>query len=163
MSRLLADQNLERHQMPCNSSFTWACQYEGGGGVHVLEMTPAADRSMSLVLLRIGRESGVFFKDLADHACRLLSESAVDREPGHVVLSGALHQRLVLDGKGPKRFPVLLPNAGGYMLFTRHPPAEFALSISGLKLLSERQFEHASNRSGQSRRAGSRARSGERC
>jgi hypothetical protein len=148
MSRLLADLNLERHPMPDNSSyaFTWACRYEGGGGAHVLEMTPAADRSMSLVLLRIGRESGVFFKDLADHACRLLSESAVDREPGHVVLSGALHQRLVLDGTGPKRFPVLLPNAGDYMLFTRYPPAEFALRISGLKLLSQRQFEHASKR-----------------
>jgi hypothetical protein len=131
--------------MPCISSyaFTWAGLYEGGGGAHVLEMTPAADRSMSLVLLRLGRESGVFFKDLADHACRLLAGSALDREPGHVVLPGALHQRLVLCGQGSKRFPVLLPNVGRYMLFTQHLPVEFALSISGLKLLSERQFGKA--------------------
>lgn len=132
--------------MPCISSyaFTWAGLYEGGGGGHVLEMTPVVDRSMSLVLLRMGRESGVFFKDLADHACRLMSGNALAREPGHVVLSGALHQRLMLDGEGAKRFPVLLPNVGRYMLFTQHLPAEFALRISGLTLLSERQFERAS-------------------
>ena len=139
---VIADQNLEPHPTPCSSSyvFTWAGLYESRGGEHVLEVTPAANRSMSLVLLRIGRESGVFFKDLADHACRLLSASALDREPGHVVLSGALHQRLVLNGEGPKRFPVLLPNSGRYMLFAQYPPSDFTLRITGLKLLSERRF-----------------------
>lgn len=121
--------------------FTWAGMYERlSGELHVLEAAPGVHRSMSLVLLRANRERGIFFKDLAQQASRLLLTNAVDRQPGHVVLPGALHQRLLLHAEGPMRFPVLLPNAGRYVLFTQHHPAEFAIQITGVRLLSQRSL-----------------------
>ncbi|MBM0104954.1 hypothetical protein JM946_09345 [Steroidobacter sp. S1-65] len=112
--------------------------YQRQGEMHVLEAAPGLHRSMSLVLLRVDRDRGIFFKDLEQHASRLLLTDAVDRQPGQVVLPGALHQRLMLHAEGLMRFPVLLPNAGRYVLFTQHPPAEFAIQITGVRLLNQR-------------------------
>lgn len=121
--------------------FTWAGMYERiAGELYVLEARPGPHRSMSLVLLRVSRETGIFFKDLAQQASRLLLGNAVDRQPGHVVLPGALHHRLALQAEGVMRFPVLLPNAGRYVLFTQHHPAEFAMQITGVRLLNQRLF-----------------------
>lgn len=122
------------------SGFAWAGLYEARGGVWELEMATVHNLTLSLVLLQVGRECGVFFNDLAGQACRLRKTTPLDREPGQVVLSGALHQRLVMHGDGPMRFPVLLPNPGRYMLFTEHAPAEHVLRIPGLRLVCERVF-----------------------
>lgn len=132
-----------RHSSTLRASsypFVWAGVYECLAGAHVLEMMPGPSHAMSLVMLRIGGSAGVFFNQLAEHACQLFSTSAVDREAGHVVLSGALHQRLVLEGERLMRFPVLLPNRGRYVLFANRHPAEFAMRLTGLTLLSERLF-----------------------
>lgn len=122
------------------SGFTWAGLYEARSGAYVLEMMAVPKLTLCLVLLRVGQECGVFYKDLAGQACRLRKTTPLDREPGQVVLSGALHQRLVVYGDGLMRFPVLLPNAGRYMLFTEHAPAEHVLRIPGLRLVRERYF-----------------------
>jgi hypothetical protein len=137
---VVVHQSRERQPQPRGASyaFAWAGLYECHAGAHILEVTPGLHRSMSLVLLRVGREMGVFFKDLAEHASRLLSGSALDRGPGHVVLAGALHHRLVLNADGLQCFPVLLPNAGRYALFTQRHPTEFTMRITGLKLVYER-------------------------
>lgn len=138
---VVAEERTSRESASGDSSpdFTWAGMYERvANELHVLEASPGLHRSMSLVLLRVGRETGVFFKDLAQYASRLLLTSAVDRQPGHVVLPGALHHRLALQAEGLMRFPVLLPNAGRYVLFTQHHPAELAMRISGVKLLNQR-------------------------
>jgi G3E family GTPase len=109
--------------------FEWGAVFGLGAGGATLALGSGPDPTMSVALLPVAAADPIELSAAADAASRLFSEAATERAPGEPIEPGATHFRLRLDRRGAKTFPVRVPAAGHYALFTQHLPEEHGLAV----------------------------------
>ncbi len=120
--------------------FAWAGLYTCEAGAYRLEMRPGPAPTVSVVVLPVEGDDEDAIGAATEGAALLFSACAVDRASGQVVLSGAIHQRLVLKPRETTYFHLVLPRAGRYVLFSQHLPQELNLMLTGAAAIDERHF-----------------------
>ncbi|MBM4197881.1 MAG: GTP-binding protein [Gammaproteobacteria bacterium] len=120
--------------------FEWAGLFECPAGELSLELAPGPDPAMSIMLARVDQASSARLLELAPGVMRTFALGPVDREAGQDVFAGEVVHRLVLRRNGKSNYPVLIPNAGPYVLFTQHLPEEFGMKLGGARLVDQHQF-----------------------
>jgi hypothetical protein len=123
--------------------FEWAGLYACEAGSYVLSLRAGPAPTISIAVLRVEADPAHAIRGATEQAARLFVQGAVDRQCGQVVLSGALHQRLLLGKAASAHFHTLLAKGGHYVLFTQYLPHEFDLTLQGPMLVGKHYFAPA--------------------
>jgi G3E family GTPase len=109
--------------------FEWGGVYALGAGAYELTLREGPDPSMGLALTPASAVEVDNIRGAAERILRIFAESPVEARPGDVLRPDSRNRELAVAVKGTKRFPVLVPESGNYLLFTQHRPEEFDLRL----------------------------------
>ena len=96
----------------------------------VLELGPGPDPTMSVALLREDAKRPELSVE-AERAVRTFALEPATLAPGMALDAGPRHWSIAPAAGPTSRYPLRVPAAGRYVLFTQHLPEEFALRITG--------------------------------
>lgn len=110
--------------------FEWAGSFDLREGKYEMHLEEGPDPEIDLVLLEISGTSVTALEEVREKVVLEFSNKRPTViEPGEHFGVGLSKQRLILSGKGKKKFRVVVPKAGTYALFTQHQPVEFNLKV----------------------------------
>ena len=106
-------------------AFEWMGVFPLPAGMLDLTFQPGPDGTMNLAIIPITGEGEAGIAAAVASAKRVAEGKAVPAEPGTPIAPGETFYALNVEGKGEMRFPVNVPTAGRYALFTQHFADEF--------------------------------------
>jgi len=110
--------------------FEWGGVFQLEVGQYEFVCHDGPDPAMNAVLLKTtGGEEG---RQAVEHdAVLIYSQTEMEVGPGEPITVGKVLQQLQLPEGGEKRFPIAIPEAGYYAMFTEHGPDEFGAKLIG--------------------------------
>ena len=106
-------------------AFEWMGIYELPKGRVELALQPGPDETMGLALLALGPDAAEPFDPAVATARDIGAAEPTPVTPGTALVPGQTHYALQVGGEGEMRFPIDVPAAGRYALFTQHFADEF--------------------------------------
>lgn len=106
-------------------AFEWMGVFPLPAGTVDLTFQPGPDGTMNLAIIPITVEGEAGIAAAVTTAKRVAESKAVPTEPGTAIAPGETFYALNVEGTGEMRFPVNVPAAGEYALFTQHFADEF--------------------------------------
>lgn len=121
--------------------FEWMGVYTLPKGTAELVLQPGPDESMDIALVPVDELTPQGLDAIVRTAAGVAGKENIAVSPGAGVTPGGTFYELQVGGTGEMRFPVTVPNAGKYALFTQHFADEFQTHFqsSGSQIHAEGQ------------------------
>ena len=112
-------------------AFEWMGVYTLPAGTVELIIQPGPDASMDIALVRLMANTKEGLDAAVQTAKTIATTAASPTAPGSPIAPGGTFYRLQVGGDKEMRFPVMVPTAGQYALFTQHFADEFQTLFLG--------------------------------